>query len=137
MIITIQRVTKDGICTRGVLSVAASKFYTLEPPAPIAAGTYRGAIAISPHLSRLAGKPIYCPHLYGVPGFVDGDILIHYGNDAANTEGCILVGMTTTMDWVGNSDIAFAELMGILPETFDVVILDPPAEPVRVRAAVA
>jgi hypothetical protein len=137
MILTIQRLTKTAISTCGVLTVAESLFYTLELPAPIAAGTYRGAIAVSPHLSRLAGKPIFCPHLYGVPGFVDGDILIHYGNDAANTEGCILVGLTRSPDWIGHSDAAFAELMGILPAEFSVVILDPPLARARAAAAAA
>lgn len=48
------------------------------------------------------------PLLLNVPGFAG--IRIHSGNTSADTEGCILVGTTTSEDFVGNSRIAFANL---------------------------
>lgn len=45
------------------------------------------------------------PLLLDVPGF--SGVRIHSGNDAEDTEGCILVGMTSRPDWIGNSRNAF------------------------------
>jgi len=66
--------------------------YTMEPayaadtvkPRAIPAGTYDLDIRFSPHFNRLM------PHVENVPGFTD--IMIHWGNIPANTEGCLLVG---------------------------------------------
>lgn len=49
------------------------------------------------------------PLLLNVPGFLG--IRIHSGNTHADTEGCILVGETKSKDFVGNSRVAFADLM--------------------------
>ena len=51
-------------------------------------------------------KPL--PRLLKVPNF-EG-ILIHPGNTAADTEGCILVGTSKGKDSVGNSRVAFKAL---------------------------
>lgn len=48
------------------------------------------------------------PRLLNVPMF-DG-ILIHPGNAAADTHGCILVGETKQRDFIGNSRNAFDKL---------------------------
>lgn len=49
------------------------------------------------------------PLLLNVPGFLG--IRIHSGNTHAHTEGCILVGNTKAKDFVGESRLAFADLM--------------------------
>lgn len=49
------------------------------------------------------------PHLQNVPGctFIE----IHPGNSAKDTEGCILLGQTQDIDWVGASRAAYKELI--------------------------
>ena len=37
-------------------------------------------------------------------------ILIHIGNRAKDTQGCILVGKSATEDFVGNSTVAYMEI---------------------------
>jgi hypothetical protein len=49
------------------------------------------------------------PLLLNVPGF--GGIRIHSGNTDVDTEGCVLVGQTKGADFIGNSRLAFADLM--------------------------
>lgn len=52
------------------------------------------------------------PRLLNVPGF-DG-VLIHVGNDASDTSGCILVGRNTVVGKVTDSTATFHALMGML-----------------------
>lgn len=54
------------------------------------------------------------PRLVNVPGY-EG-VLIHIGNYATDTEGCILVGRNTIKGAVTNSAATFRELYGILKE---------------------
>jgi Steigviridae/Suoliviridae L,D-carboxypeptidase/transpeptidase len=68
----------------------------------IPAGTYGLVVALSPRFRRRM------PRLENVPGF-EG-ILIHWGNTAADTEGCILVGQSKAKDFVGGSKAAFNAL---------------------------
>jgi hypothetical protein len=68
----------------------------------IPAGTYKVVITESNRFKRRL------PLLVDVPGF-EG-IRIHPGNSAADTEGCILVGLAKTLDWVSGSRRAFEAL---------------------------
>lgn len=52
------------------------------------------------------------PLLLNVPGF-EG-IRIHPGNDAKNTEGCILLGFNTEKGKVTNSRVAWNKFMNII-----------------------
>lgn len=81
--------------------------HTLEPPYKrshpcIPAGRYRVIVNMSPKFKKLL------PRLLNVPGR-DG-ILIHSGNTAKDTEGCILVGDNTQVGKVLNSRITMARL---------------------------
>ena len=71
-------------------------------------GTYQVVIAWSNRFKR------QLPRLLDVPNF-EG-ILIHAGNDAADTHGCILVGETRQKDFIGNSRNAFERLFPKLVE---------------------
>jgi hypothetical protein len=119
----LDRLSDDGTMTRGVitlpgdvlgLATVTSPLPTLELPwrnnAPdvscIPAGTYGVALAWSKKFARLT------PHLFGVPG--RSYIEIHPGNWTENTAGCILPGTVATSTGVGNSRIAFGQIVGWL-----------------------
>lgn len=54
------------------------------------------------------------PFLVDVPNF-EG-IMIHPGNFPDDTHGCILVGQTKGVDYVGESRVAFSDLFAIIQE---------------------
>lgn len=120
MKLTVQRKWQQASCTIGALRVDDSpECYTLEDQVrevsgqPVASwkvfgqtaiprGIYRVRISHSPHFGR------DLPELLDVPGF-EG-VRIHPGNVAADTEGCILVGMDRLADSIGRSRLAFEPL---------------------------
>lgn len=73
-------------------------------------GTYEVKLTHSPRFKKIL------PEILNVPNF--SGIRIHTGNSSKDTEGCILVGTWDgeKEDWVGNSKIAFDELMSLLEE---------------------
>lgn len=73
-------------------------------------GTYEVKLTHSPRFKKTL------PEILNVPNF--SGIRIHTGNSSKDTEGCILVGTWDgeKEDWVGNSRIAFDELMALLEE---------------------
>jgi hypothetical protein len=75
-------------------------------------GTYEIVINRSPRFKR------DLPRLLNVPGF-EG-ILIHPGNDADDTEGCLLPGRTASFSWVGESQLAFDALFAKLKAVSDI-----------------
>jgi hypothetical protein len=72
----------------------------------IPAGSYKVIVTESARFKRLL------PILLEVPGF-EG-IRIHPGNDAADTEGCLLPGVTEDDGKVWNSRVAFAEVYDLI-----------------------
>ena len=76
-------------------------------------GTYEVKLTHSPRFKKTL------PEILNVPNF--SGIRIHTGNSSKDTEGCILVGTWDgeKEDWVGNSRIAFDELMTLLEEAED------------------
>jgi hypothetical protein len=119
-ILELRRHPSANGCTIGELWYNGKFFcYTLEDvvrpagekvPAATAipAGTYKVTIARSPAFRMLT------PRLHRVPGF-EG-VLIHAGNSAADTRGCILVGFSKLPSNVKiyKSQEAFQALMGKL-----------------------
>lgn len=62
-------------------------------------GRYKVVLSMSNRFKRLL------PEVLGVKGF-EG-IRIHSGNTDKDTEGCVLVGQTRSIDFVGNSRASF------------------------------
>lgn len=118
MNIIIKRIFKGSDYTIGKLSIDGKYFCdTLEDtvrPAgvkvpgrtAIPAGKYQVELAESLRFGRLM------PRLKDVPGFTG--ILIHSGNTAEDTEGCILVGKNRVKGKVLDSREIFARLFKIL-----------------------
>lgn len=74
----------------------------------IPAGKYEVIINFSNRFKQ------YMPLLIAVPGF-EG-VRIHPGNEAANTEGCLLLGQTEAADFIGNSRAAYRSFLPKLRE---------------------
>jgi hypothetical protein len=106
--------------TEGDLLVdGAFEAYTLEDPVRIGPkvpgktaipyGRYRVLVTWSPRFKQMM------PLLVDVPGF-EG-VRIHTGNDATDTDGCILVGAQNWSlhdGWIGQSRVAYGRLLGRL-----------------------
>ena len=74
-------------------------------------GTYQVVVTFSNHFQ----KPL--PLLINVPNFAG--VRIHSGNQSDDTEGCILVGMTHSANWLGSSCAAMDNLLEKLDEAYD------------------
>lgn len=74
----------------------------------IPAGNYKIELRHSPKFNRVM------PYLLDVPYF-EG-VMIHWGNDAENTDGCILVGSKeeNKADWISSSRKAFETLYSMI-----------------------
>ena len=85
-------------------------------------GTYTVAMNVtSPKYAGVAWYYNFCrgkmPRLLAVPGF-DG-ILIHPGNDALDTRGCILVGKNTKVGKLTESKACFQEVYRLMKSAAD------------------
>src|SRR5258708_15997422 len=111
----------DALCTEGELQVDGQhECFTLElenldgtPGSCIPQGTYKVVLQPSqkvrastdPWVMQFAGQ---MPHIVGIPG--RSLIMIHWGNNPGNTEGCVLVGEIRGVDVVNSSRAAFEAL---------------------------
>ena len=110
MELLLQRETFTDQSTTGELYVDGQQFcYTLElpnrdglPGSCIPQGAYPVTISFSPRFGR------NMPHVDDIPN--RSEILIHWGNTAEDTDGCILVGQTRSESFVGESRLAFDAL---------------------------
>lgn len=74
-------------------------------------GEYRVTLEHSPKFSpRYGDRKV--PYLHNVPNFTG--ILIHSGNTAEDTDGCILVGLNTKRGMITQSKDTFLKLLDIL-----------------------
>ena len=88
----------------------------------IPTGTYQVTLNVqSPKFAQYEYYKKFCngylPRILLVPGF-DG-ILIHKGNKASQSAGCLLVGFNTEKGRVNNSQYAFERLYGLLKAASD------------------
>jgi hypothetical protein len=123
MELVLTRTKLDSNSTEGELCLYGDGHqlcYTLElpvkdglPGSAIPPGLYQIRLLPSPKF-QLSTDPwvmqyaATIPHVLGIPN--RSEIEIHWGNDAADTEGCILVGQTQGVDFIGGSREAFAAL---------------------------
>lgn len=126
---TIGRLYIDGQCfcdtiedrdrsLRQDMARAAIKRIKVPGETAIPTGRYRVTLGVrSPRMSQKKAYEFcdgYVPRLINVPGF-DG-ILIHIGNTARDSEGCILVGENREVGKVLNSTATFKRLYARLRE---------------------
>ena len=123
----------DGIRYCETLEDADRGLKQTDPPTYIASrkvagetaipkGTYTVAMNVtSPKYAGVAWYYNFCrgkmPRLLAVPGF-DG-ILIHPGNDALDTRGCILVGKNTKVGKLTESKACFQEVYRLMKSAAD------------------
>jgi hypothetical protein len=121
MRLSIERLYKTPQSTCGKLAVnGVFECFTLElpivdglPGSAIPEGTYGIILAPSPKFEHSNDPWVQSfaqkmPHLTNIPG--RSLIMIHWGNTAENTEGCILVGQTHSENSIGSSRTAFEAL---------------------------
>ena len=121
MKLLLKRLHKTQNSTIGELSIDGKfECYTLEDvereskiygKTAIPKGTYEIVMTMSNRFK------IVLPLLLKVPNF-EG-IRIHAGNAAKDTEGCILLGQTRSIDFIGNSKKAMAQFMLKLKKALD------------------
>lgn len=107
------------------LPVTVNKNLKRRGVTAIPAGRYRITLdVVSPKFSKKTAYQ-FCggrlPRLVNVPAF-DG-VLIHIGNTANDTEGCILVGKNTQVGKVLESTVTFRALYEVLQKAQDTIYI--------------
>lgn len=143
MILTLGRNQKEPYCVLGALLAPALALHTLELPwlpdpdyvggtpekSCVPAGTYslvRHDTIAHPQTWALVNHSLGVYHNpEDVPPGCNGrtDVLLHCGNDAADSRGCLLVGRSRLISggqWiVAGSRLAFGDLKAVVPWTDD------------------
>jgi hypothetical protein len=122
--ITIKRNPSSEHSTQGTLYVDGKvECFTLEDVVreckidgctAIPAGTYKVVINYSNRFKRLL------PLLLDVPNYTG--VRIHAGNTDKDSRGCVLVGDSPRLDFVGNSRVAFDRLFAKMEKAKDITI---------------
>lgn len=86
----------------------------------IPVGTYRVTLEFSPRFK------VILPRLHSVPGF-EG-VLMHSGNTAEQTDGCILVGRKERDTYIEESRLALAHVIAQLKEPITLTIQGNPPQ---------
>ena len=115
---TIGKLYVDGVYFCDTLEDPVREGEKIYGRTAIPAGKYDVLITMSPRFRKML------PLLVNVPGF-EG-IRIHSGNNADDTEGCILVGVNDKPGWISQSRATMTRLMTKLesadsPITLEVV----------------
>lgn len=89
------------------------------PGSAIPPGTYPVTLSPSPKFQQLAEKePWFLPYMNTIPHVNDvsnrSNILIHVGNSVKDTDGCILVGLSLSGNWLSGSRGAFSALHDLI-----------------------
>lgn len=115
---TIGKLYVDGVYFCDTLEDPVREGEKIYGRTAIPAGKYDVLITMSPRFRKML------PLLLNVPGF-EG-VRIHSGNNADDTEGCILVGVNDKPGWISQSRATMTRLMTKLesadsPITLEVV----------------
>lgn len=110
---TIGELTIDGVFECFTLE-DKEREVKIKSETAIAKGTYKVIINQSNRFKRLL------PLLLNVPNF-EG-VRIHSGNSNHDTEGCILVGLTRSQDFIGQSRKAFDKLFKKMQKAENITI---------------
>ena len=121
MKLTLARIFLTDVSTQGELYIDGQAFcVTLElpvkdglPGSAIPEGTYPVVLAPSPKFMASDDTWVLkfaqlMPRIINIPDRTG--ILIHFGNDAEDTEGCVLVGTSADTNFIRNSREAFERL---------------------------
>lgn len=124
MKITVKRTFKGPEYTIGKLYIDGAYFCdTLEDTVrkvkiagktAIPAGTYKVKKTMSPRFKKIL------PEILNVPNF--SGVRIHSGNTAADTDGCLLLGLNKAKGQVLCSKDAMAFFMDRTPDEFEITI---------------
>jgi len=112
--------------TTGILMVEGQVFYTLElpvrdglPGSAIPPGRYPIRLLSSPRFMQVGLTDEWVreyaplmPHIVDIPG--RSLIMIHWGNEPDETDGCVLIGLSHEQDFVGSSRTAFAAFYALI-----------------------
>lgn len=113
---TIGKLYVDGVYFCDTLEDPVREGEKIYGRTAIPAGKYDVLITMSPRFRKLL------PLLVNVPGF-EG-VRIHSGNNADDTEGCILVGVNDKPGWVSQSRATMARLMAKLESADSPITLE-------------
>lgn len=101
--------------------MATSKILSIKKPGitAIPTGTYTITLDVQSQKYKKSKTMMqfcnaYMPRLVNVPGYAG--ILIHPGNSASDTEGCIIPGKNDKVGWVSNSTTYFKNLYNKMKE---------------------
>ena len=103
----------------GTLTIGDDFFSTLEHAFPTTQDTWEPKVKPGSYLCSLHAPnrlPYTTYELQNVPDFQNNQvtgILIHIGNYNKDSDGCILLGMSTNIPMILSSEIAFKKFMAI------------------------